>query len=165
MKIKIGEREYPGRGSENKTMQAYAASHLQSWRFHKEKKPLLFLNQWLPLYKRAHSKRNSKWLSRNSCQLWGLFSQLCPPPLFLSQSQGCKYLSVLYPCQRTLERVKGTWHWITGICVANKYSRPYPLLINFDWNLNTKQQTLFWTALVPISLMCLLDKTVFFQVY
>lgn len=146
-------------------MEAYAASHLQSWRFHKGKKPLLFLNQWLPIYKRAHSERHSKWLSRNPCQLWGLFSQLCPPPLFLSQSQGCKYLSVLYPCQHTLEWVKGTWHWITGICVANKYSRPHPLLINFDWNLNTKQQTLFWTALVPISLMCLLDKTVFFQVY
>lgn len=30
MKIKNGESKYPGRGSENKTMQAYAASHLQS---------------------------------------------------------------------------------------------------------------------------------------
>lgn len=145
-------------------MQAYAASHLQSWMFHKKKKASTVPESMTSHLQASCIERDSKWLSRNSCQPWGLFSRLhFPPPL--SQSQGCKYLSVLYPCQHALERVKGTWHWITGICVANKYSRPHPLLIKFDWNLNTKQQTLFWIALVPISLMCLLDKTVFFQVY
>lgn len=118
MKIKIGESEYPGRGSENKTMQAYAASHLQIWRFHKGKKSLYcsWINDF-PFTRELTLKdiQNGSQGIHANCEVC-----FYPPPLFLSQSQGCKYLSVLYPCQHTLEQVKGTWHWITGICVANK---------------------------------------------